>query len=291
MFSKAYKIATGFTQPVVASVALMSGQSQSSIGSYVLLNDEGWIMTAAHMIEILIAAQQHEPLVANYNKQVAAINAAAGMMDIEKSRAIANVPVNQGWITKFSYWWGIDGLTIDTFSVDRVKDIAVGKFTTPPPPRTNYPIFRNSAKQLTPGTSLCRLGFPFSEIATKLDPATGNFQLDTSSFPIPYFPLDGIMTRNVNVIDPTNNERAHFIETSTPGLRGQSGGPIFDVDGHVCGLQSRTQHFPLGFDINVKDLAGKEVTDRQYLHTGLGLHSDEIMAFLDAKAIAYQVAP
>jgi hypothetical protein len=48
------------------------------------------------------------------------------------------------------------------------------------------------------------------------------------------------------------NRAAKFVEMSSPGLRGQSGGPRFDVNGMVWGLQSRTQHLALGFSPQVE---------------------------------------
>lgn len=45
-----------------------------------------------------------------------------------------------------------------------------------------------------------------------------------------------------------------FIETSTPRLRGQSGGPIFDVNGAIWAIQSQTHHLKLGFGDNQNTL-------------------------------------
>jgi hypothetical protein len=41
------------------------------------------------------------------------------------------------------------------------------------------------------------------------------------------------------------NRKVKFIETSTPGLRGQSGGPLFDAKGEIWGIQSRTNFLEL----------------------------------------------
>ena len=54
----------------------------------------------------------------------------------------------------------------------------------------------------------------------------------------PRFPIEGMLTRHIM----HGNEIAG-IELSTPGLRGQSGGPLFNSEGLVCGMQSGTNHF------------------------------------------------
>ncbi len=70
-----------------------------------------------------------------------------------------------------------------------------------------------------------------------------------------------------------------LIETSSPGLRGQSGGPLVDEDGKVCGIQSYTIHYSLKF--NVQD---------QFLHVGRAIHAKSIIEFLDRYNISYQSA-
>jgi S1-C subfamily serine protease len=74
------------------------------------------------------------------------------------------------------------------------------------------------------------------------------------------------------------------IELSTPGLRGQSGGPLFDKEGTVCGMQSSTNHLHLGFDMknfeyNLNGVKIK-VTNQPFLHVGHCIHVDIIKKFL-----------
>ena len=88
---------------------------------------------------------------------------------------------------------------------------------------------------MLPGTSLCRLGFPFHQINATFDPVTRKFALAPDVLPIPRFPNDGIHTRVPVVISPDGQRQVKFIETSSPGLKGQSGGPIFDQSGFCVG--------------------------------------------------------
>jgi hypothetical protein len=110
--------------------------------------------------------------------------------------------------------------------------------------------------ELSQGTSLCKLGFPFHEFKAQFDSASSQFII---SDPVTFvrYPLDGILTRYINFEAPDKSRTAKFVEMSSPGLRGQSGGPWFDVNGVVWGLQSRTQHLALGFSPQVEVNAKK----------------------------------
>ena len=53
MFSKAVPLAAGFTRPVVISSRTTEGVCAASIGTYVVVNREGWILTAGHLLDIV----------------------------------------------------------------------------------------------------------------------------------------------------------------------------------------------------------------------------------------------
>ena len=80
------------------------------------------------------------------------------------------------------------------------------------------------------------------------------------------------------------NNQLYGIEMSTPGLRGQSGGPLFDEKGIVYGMQFSTKHLHLGFDLVDKEIMVnngiKKVSDYSFLHLGQCIHADAIKAFL-----------
>jgi len=120
--------------------------------------------------------------------------------------------------------------------------------------------------------------------------STGQFNLDAGTFPIPFFPIEGIYTRQVNV--PTDKPQPYptrFIETSSPGLRGHSGGPLVDRDGVVWGLQSQTHTLDLGFEGKVKR-GGRGATENQFLNVGWATSADSIAGFLEHHGIAFQQA-
>src|SRR5258708_6395043 len=53
VFQQACQIAQNFTIPVVLSRKTIGGDSSSSIGAFVIVNDQGWIVTAYHIVELL----------------------------------------------------------------------------------------------------------------------------------------------------------------------------------------------------------------------------------------------
>jgi hypothetical protein len=58
--------------------------------------------------------------------------------------------------------------------------------------------------------------------------------LPPNLFPIPFFPVEGIYTRNI-LSEKTQDQSIYimFLETSSLGLKGQSGGPICDMEGNI----------------------------------------------------------
>jgi len=264
MFARAVQVAQRFTRPVIVSKRLANGTVTSGCAAFVIVNEEGWIVTAGHVMADLVAYQQQP--------------------------AVPPAQADPERISNVSYWWGKDGVTVAELTVDGLADLAVGRLE--PFDRRevlSYPTFGNSARPLLPGTALCRLGFPFHAIEATFIEATGQFQLAEGTLPLPLFPLDGIYTRLYNVVDPGSHRQASFIEVSTPGLRGQSGGPVFDPDGVVWGIQSRTVHLPLGFNPKVT-VGDREVEEHQFLNVGLAAHVDEVVRLLGSRGASVRLS-
>jgi hypothetical protein len=142
-----------------------------------------------------------------------------------------------------------------------------------------------------PGRMLCRLGFPFPEFNN----FSYNYQKDDIEWTregnprSPSFPIEGIITRLI-----AQQGIIAGIEMSSPGLRGQSGGPLFDADGLVYGMQSSTRHLHLGFDLENHEIpagAGtKKVTNMPFLHVGQCVHVSIIKSFLKEFNVTYSEA-
>lgn len=278
MFAKAVEINRQFTRPVVLSRLFYDKTVESGMAAYVVVNKDGWIVTAAHVFQASVAYPQHQKELAAYEAR-------------KSKQAKGQAPKrNPKWLVKHSYWWGNGGVKAVDISASFELDLAVARLEPfDPGSVSRYPEFKDASKELTPGTSLCRLGFPFHEFQADYDSGKG-FQLPAGALPAPLFPLEGIFTRNV--LGPKTKDGKYeikYIETSSPGLKGQSGGPIFDTGGIVWGIQSRTNHLPLGFSPTVKK-DGKEVEEHQFLSVGLGVHPEVVQAYLTDQNVKFTVA-
>lgn len=268
MFSNAYEIASGYTYPVISSVRFNDNSVKSSLGSFVILNEEGWILTAAHILNSFVRYQ-------NQKKEIS--------MQSDQINAIQNRIINH------SFWWGRDNLNVETFHINFEIDLAIGRLNHLPENLVKeYPKIINP-QYIKPGTSLCKLGYPFYNVKTSWNSKTEAFEIDPKVLPIPRFPLEGMYTRNIIMgksKDPKYKRK--FIETSTPGLRGQSGGPIFDVYGRIWAIQSQTISLPLGFSPKLNK-GNKETIEHQFINVGLGVHPEIIVQFLKEFGVNFEM--
>jgi hypothetical protein len=291
MFARAYSLARCFTHPLIISTRLYDKEVKCAGGAFVVLNEEGWIITAAHLFESFLAYQQHTSELQAYEKQLKQIEHDQSLTVKQKNKKLRRLPSNPLWITNHSFWWGWDGVSVKDVRPLPEGDLVIGRLE--PFEKTKvkaYPIIKDPSKGLSPGTSLCKLGYPFHELKASFDEAKNVFTLAPGVVPLPLFPIEGIYTRNA-VMGRSKDEKYEikFLETSSPGLRGQSGGPIFDINGTVWAIQSRTTHFPLGFSPKVKKNA-KEVEENQFLNVGLGIHPELIVAFLTDNQVTFQLS-
>jgi hypothetical protein len=142
---------------------------------------------------------------------------------------------------------------------------------------------------MRPGTSLCKLGFPFTHVTATFDENTKNFKLAEGSLPLPLFPIEGMHTRNIahgKSADGTLD--ALFVETSSPGIKGQSGGPIFDRECNICGIQVRTNHMPLDFKAEA-NVNGEKVIENQFINLGVGVHAKTIVDILKKRNVPFRM--
>lgn len=279
MFANAYEIAARYTHPVLLSFRYFDKTVESGLGSFVVINEEGWIMTAAHILEPIFTFQQHAGEINRYKAEMAKISSTMS--------GVSYLQANPKWLTNYSHWWGADHHRISNFHILKENDLAIGKIENYNPAFVSgYPVFKNPSV-LKNGTSLCKLGYPFYDVKASFNEANNSFVFDPSIFPIPRFPIEGIFTRNIKAGKSADGQHdIRFIETSSPGLRGQSGGPIFDVEGRIWAIQSQTRHLPLGFAPRLKK-GNVEIEENQFLNVGWGVHLETILAFMDRNGVKY----
>ena len=293
MFVKAYESASHFTKPVVISHQNIDGSCSSGIGAFVVINADGWVVTAAHIVSQFDKLGKACDEYRKTEKEKTAIRAEASLDKKARSKRLKALPKFYGTSpTNVSAWWAWDNVrAVKTFGVPGV-DLAFVKLDgfNPASVRT-YPVFKDPTKGVVPGKSLCRIGFPFSSVSPSHDTASSSFILPPGSLPLPLFPNEGLFTRTVVVspdppIPKPPSYRLMFLETSSPGLRGQSGGPIFDVDGNIWAIQSQTRHYPLGFSPPVPNGKSGE-KEHQFMNIGWGVHVETIIGAMDDLGIAY----
>ena len=273
MFTHAVRTANRFTFPYVGLRRRRCGQVNSSIGAFVVINADGWILTSAHIVQEILATESESN------------SAEASGTDASPESCVRHAEI-----------WAVPGFfgsspRMAEAIVRPVADLALARLENVDPALlTGLPILRDPEEHpIDQGVSVCRLGYPFHNISAEFDEATGEFQLPQEAFPVPSFALDGVVSRFHRVNAETENgpESATFIETSTPGLRGQSGGPLFDVEGRVCGIQSHTVHLDLGFDARY-GVGESVVTERQFLNVGAATHIADVIAMLAEANVSYE---
>ncbi len=265
MFSHAIEVASAFTFPFVGLRRDRAGRVHTTVAAFVVVNPEGWVLTSAHVA----------------NEFVVPDDAGSGTPGAHGDEVVSRSEI-----------WAIPGFS-DTPSrvvevhVNRLADIALCRLEPFFPERIEtYPVFRSAENPVLQGMSVCRLGFPFYDVEASWEDAGEGFVVDSAAFPAPRFALDGIVARFHRIWAEPNGASALFIETSTPGLRGQSGGPLVDVEGRVCGIQSHTSQLDLGFDAHYES-DGRHVVERQFLNVGAATHVDEVRMILGGTGVGY----
>jgi hypothetical protein len=260
----------------------VGGTCTSGIGTYVVINREGWIVTAHHIVEQIVKLESEKKLVAAHDTELERIKGDKGLQIKEKQKRIRGLKWPDKKSTRdFSVWYGRTGAAVAGFHNIKAVDIAVGKlepFDAGSVP--SYPTFKDPSKDFEPGVSLCKLGFPLHEIIPTYDSTAKSFTLPPNAVPLPLFPIDGILTRMATIQAPMPFPLG-FIETSSPGLRGQSGGPTFDSQGTLWGIQVQTAHYSLGFE------TGKT---EQFLNVGLGVSVATLLPWFDSLGIGYTLS-
>ena len=273
MFADACEKMMRCTFPIMASRHFVDGRTESGIGAFVVINPEGWALSAAHVLMSVIKHKECREKILEVERWNAA------HPDQPRSP-------DGSWSDLHSFWFGIPGVNIETAYINTELDLALFKLTDFKSEYVKeYPTFKDPNK-LRAGTSVCRLGFPFISSPTAFDEEKRIFFVKPGILPVPFFPNDGMYTRTISrgKTKEYGFDRL-MLETTTPGLRGQSGGPIFDRSGNIVGIQSCTAHMKMGFEVNKRP---GEDSPEQYLHLGLGVHVRTITQVLEKNGVKYK---
>ncbi len=285
MFVRAIEEVSRFTRPI-HTIMRSYGANKVWPGAATLffVNDQGVAITCRHVAEHLLHADK-------INQQYLLFQQArfrirrdehydANIKELEQQNAYSSEAVVQ---IKHNFLSCFDRISSFDCHVHPHYDLAIIQFKGfQQILYKGYSKFvKDTSAAIKPGKFLCRLGFPFPEFSN----FTYNYQTDDIEWTrdgnprSPSFPIEGIITRLIAQFGKISG-----IEMSTPGLRGQSGGPLFDPDGIVYGMQSSTRHLHLGFDLENHEVSigpvSKRVTNMPFLHVGQCVHADVIKDFL-----------
>ncbi|SFO70954.1 Trypsin-like peptidase domain-containing protein [Algoriphagus ornithinivorans] len=288
MFVNAINEVAGYTR-AIHSISRNFGGTQVNRGSATLffVNSEGWALTCKHVAQWLSQADQINRNYTSFLQQ------SQGMSGKQQNKLAQNLGLGPDKASemRITFVDCVDSMNNLKFILHPDYDLALIKFEGVGNLLVkNFPYFMEDESAVQQGAILCRLGFPFPEFS--------NFKFDAQSQTLvwtnegnarsPRFPIEGMITRFLG----DNKGQVYGIEMSTPGLRGQSGGPLFDSDGRVIGMQSRTKHLHLGFDIEDKEVVAhgktKKINDYAFIHLGECIHVKVIKEFLSKNQVSFQ---
>ena len=292
MFVKAIETVAGFTR-AIHSITRLWGAKRIIPGSATLffINSDGWALTCAHVAKQFGDGQTIADKFSAFKEERSQIppgkNERNATNQLERRYGFkAGDPVEL-----YSSLLGCVEGPLDMKVIPHATlDMALLKFNGFSKILCeNYPVFGRDGADLKQGMSICRLGFPFPEFTNYGYDAINDAIVWTQSGQelTPRFPIDGMLTRHVGDTDG----KIIAFELSTPGIRGQSGGPAFDVDGRVWGMQSLTRHLDLDFDVDVEVQRGsrtRRVQDSAFLHVGGCIHVDPIKEFMRDNGVKFQ---
>lgn len=281
MYKKSIKDNSKFLVPFIEGIKYYgSDEIEHGLGTMIILNENGDLLTCKHIANELIV---NDRLNKNYNKLINEINNCKNKDEIKELESKYNLKKDTVILSKIDLPFKSSDIEI---KFHKYLDLAVISFKNIEVKLDNYPVF--SEESPMQGQSVCKLGFAFPEYSLfEYSKEKNDIVIkDTVVTNFPLFPMDGIVTRRV--LDEKNNPS--MFEMSTPGIRGQSGGPIFSPEGIIYGIQSMTKQLDLNFDIDGsvrRGIENKKVVYTPFINLGVGISSSEIIKFLNENNIKY----
>lgn len=292
MFETAIEKVLQFTRPLHTISRTYGGLILPGSSTFFFVNESGIAITCKHVVDLIPSAEKINSTYLEFKAEKDKL-----LKDGKYKRNIQGLELKYKYTKettvqlKNNFLNCFDKIDQITFHVHPTLDLAILEFKG-----FNkifykaHASFIKDSKNIKQGKYLCRIGFPFPEYNNfKHNVDNDDIEWTSTGNPnSPSFPIDGIVTRFVG--EPNGHEITG-IEMSTPGLRGQSGGPLFDVNGTVYGMQFATNHLHLGFDLKDKEIFQEgrknKVSNYPFLHTGICVHVDKIKEFLAQHNISF----
>ncbi len=284
MFEHSIEAVANFTRPINTIIRTYGGK-QIIPGSSTLffVNRDGYAITCKHVADMLANADKINHTHAAFKNERDALpkdgKYKMRLKGLELKYKYTDDTVVQ---IKNMFVDCVDTMSSYTCHAHATQDLAIIKFNDYKTLHyTGNAVFLKDTGTIRQGNFLCRLGFPFPEFTNfKYNETIDDIEwTNTGIQASPRFPIEGMVTRFL-----AESNQITGIEMSTPGLRGQSGGPLFNDKGIVYGMQFSTKHLHLGFDLVDKqvliDNKIKKISDYSFIHLGQCIHTDVIKSFL-----------
>lgn len=292
MFISAIERVAKFTRPIHTIMRNYGGkQLIPGAATIFFVNENGYAVTCKHVAEMIMSEGNINQHYNNFKAERQTLQQ-DGKYNSRLKGLELKYKLNPGTTIqlKNNYVASVDKMSGITLHVHATLDLAIIKFNDFGKIHyTDCARFLKDDQQIKQGKFLCRLGFPFPEFNNFLfNQETDDIEWTTSGINVsPQFPIEGMVTRFLQ-----DQQLGIFgIEMSTPGLRGQSGGPLFDTNGIVYGMQFSTKHLHLGFDLIDKEIMVnngiKKVSDYSFIHLGQCIHVNSIKSFLREHKVAF----
>jgi len=291
MFLKPIENTSGFTRAIHSITRTYKGKNIIPGSSTLFfVNEDGYAVTCKHVIDLLATSETVNRKYSEFKNERDKLPVDGKLREKLKRLEIKYEYRDETIIgIKNNFMNCVDFMSGFTWHTHPKYDLAILKFNDfNKIAYTDHAVFVKNNSKVQQGKFLCRIGFPFPEFTNfKLNEETD--EMDWTQDGIvnsPVFPLEGMITRHLAA-----EGKLFGIELSTPGLRGQSGGPLFDEDGFVYGMQFSTKHLHLGFDLEDTEVMIngklKKINNYSFIHLGQCIHADIIKEFLEEKNVKF----
>lgn len=284
MFVEAIEKVSEFVRPIyIISRTLGSKEVEPSAATYFFVNNEGYAVMCHHTLDGIQHASESFDDYERYKKLVEQAPKHGKKRD-EYIKSLNHEIYGKG-----------NTIQMDLRFMDRFKkihvidahpsiDLVLIKFEDIKGMNTISPIFKKNTSSIKEGKYLCQSGFAF--------PYYDNYKYNAITDRIEWTNTGNPISMPFNVNGMVARKNGHQLTMTTPGYDYMSGAPVFDTNGHICGMQHSVVHKYTNFNcdkIQVWHLGKKhEVTEFPFAHFAVCTDADSIKYLLKRNNVNYQ---